>query len=76
MKHIVRLLLALILCGCVVLFPVRAQTIDPATEVEQYLAGEDMTAVKDAIPPDGTAGDQLFFEAHFHAGGASVEDFY
>lgn len=52
MKHIVRLLLALILCGCVVLFPVRAQTIDPATEVEQYLAGEDMTAVKDAIPPE------------------------
>ena len=37
MKHIVRLLLALILCGCVVLFPVRAQTIDPAAEVEQYL---------------------------------------
>lgn len=52
MKHIVRLLLALILCGCVVLFPVRAQTIDPAAEVEQYLAGEDMTAVKDAIPPE------------------------
>ena len=52
MKHIVRLLLALILCGCVVLFPVRAQTIDPAAEVEQYFAGEDMTAVKDAIPPE------------------------
>ena len=52
MKHIVRLLLALILCGCVVLFPVRAKTIDPAAEVEQYLAGEDMTAVKDAIPPE------------------------
>ena len=52
MKHIVRLLLALILCGCVVLFPVRAQVIDPAAEVEQYFAGEDMTAVKDAIPPE------------------------
>lgn len=81
MKHIVRLLLAadslrvrgtFSRCG--------QQTIDPAAEVEQYLAGEDMTAVKDAIPAgsggaDGTAGDQLFFEAHFHAGGASVEDF-
>ncbi len=52
MKYIIRILLALILCGCVVLFPVRAQTIDPAAEVEQYLAGEDMTAVKDAIPPE------------------------
>lgn len=52
MKHIVRLLLALILCGCVVLFPVHAQVIDSAAEVEQYFAGEDMTAVKDAIPPE------------------------
>ena len=52
MKHIVRLLLVLILCGCVVLFPVQAQVIDPAAEVEQYFAGEDMTAVKDAIPPE------------------------
>lgn len=80
MKHIVRLLLALILCGCVVLFPVQAQVIDPAAEVEQYLAGEDMTCCKGCYSAgsggaDGTAGDQLFFEAHFHAGGASVEDF-
>ena len=52
MKHIVRLLLALIFCRCVVLFPVQAQVIDPAAEVEQYFAGEDMTAVKDAIPPE------------------------
>lgn len=51
MKHIVRILLALIFCRCVVLFPVQAQVIDPAAEVEQYFAGEDMTAVKEAIPP-------------------------
>ena len=51
MKHIIRLLLALIFCGGVVLFPVQAQLIDPAAEVEQYFAGEDMTAVKEAIPP-------------------------
>ena len=52
MKYIIRILLALIFCRCVVLFPVQAQVIDPAAEVEQYLAGEDMTAVKDAIPPE------------------------
>ena len=72
MKYIIRILLALIFCRCVVLFPVQAQVIDPAAEVEQYFAGEDMTAVKDAIPPEVA---ELFFEAHFHAGGASVEDF-
>ena len=52
MKYIIRILLALIFCRCVVLFPVQAQVIDPAAEVEQYFAGEDMTAVKDAIPPE------------------------
>lgn len=51
MKYIIRILLALIFCRCVVLFPVQAQVIDPAAEVEQYFAGEDMTAVKEAIPP-------------------------
>ena len=51
MKYIIRILLALIFCRCVVLLPVQAQVIDPAAEVEQYFAGEDMTAVKDAIPP-------------------------
>lgn len=80
MKHIVRLLLALILCGCVVLFPVRAQTIDPATEVEQYLAGEDMTAVKDAIPPEVAEqmeqqGISSFSKLISMPGGASVEIF-
>ncbi len=57
MKHIIRILLALIFCGCVVLFPVQAQVIDPDTEVEQYFAGEDMIAVKEAIPPE--AAEQM-----------------
>lgn len=52
MKHIIRILLVLAFCGVVAFIPAQAQVIDPAAEVEQYFAGEDITAVRDAIPPE------------------------
>lgn len=45
-------LLALTLGIAFLLFPVSAGILDPAAELEEYLAGEDMAEVNDAIPPD------------------------
>lgn len=45
-------LLALTLEIAFLLFPVSAGILDPAAELEEYLAGEDMAEVNDAIPPD------------------------
>ena len=47
-----RALLALILGIAFLLLPVSADILDPAAELEEYLAGEDMAEVNDAIPPD------------------------
>lgn len=44
-------LLALTLGIAFLLFPVSAGILDPAAELEEYLAGEDMSKVNDAIPP-------------------------
>ncbi len=45
-------LLALTLGIAFLLFPVSGGILDPAAELEEYLAGEDMAEVNDAIPPD------------------------
>lgn len=47
-----RALLALSLGIAFLLLPVSAGILDPAAELEEYLAGEDMAEVNDAIPPD------------------------
>lgn len=44
-------LLALTLGIAFLLFPVSAGILDPAAELEEYLVGEDMSKVNDAIPP-------------------------
>lgn len=47
-----RALLALSLGIAFLLLPVSAGILDPAAELEEYLAGEDMAEVNDAISPD------------------------
>ena len=50
MRNIIRFLFMLLICGGSFFLPARAQMIDPAAEVEQYLSGENMAAVRDVIP--------------------------
>lgn len=50
MRNIIRFLVMLLICGGSFFLPAQAQMIDPAAEVEQYLSGENMAAVRDVIP--------------------------